>query len=250
MAIIKMIMNVSCFPDDKEKLDSTVAHRESPVTSADEKSHGKDTGGRGVLSRVLHLAQRFLWDPISRQREDKKTKAPSRIQTQSPVSGRGFKSKTSASLSQAQIRARRRSQHRGGTLQPVLEGNHEVAPSVFTDAKRTCRSNENFKRSGTGPIGKVGHRGSDHSLIQPLRVRSMRLLRSKEAKSSTNVSLRSSVLPPTLRSTTLPPVSTPPASQTQEQAVHITPRMAFLNELSSRHQSSVPFNNTRESTLI
>lgn len=237
-------------PGHSEDADSTSAQKENAATPSGEKATEKDSGSRGVLSRFLHLAQRFLLDPLSRQREDKKTKAQSRSQPRSPASRRGFRSKTSASLTQAQIRARRRSQHRGGTLQSIAEGNRDVPESVYTDAKRSCRSNENFKRSGSAPIGKVSHRRSNHSLIPALRVRSLRVSRSNKDALKENDPLPSSVLPPTLRSTTSS-TSAPTASHplhTQQQRV--SPSMAFLNELSSRHQTSVPFNTVRESALI
>ncbi|XP_055078594.1 uncharacterized protein si:ch211-266k8.4 isoform X2 [Periophthalmus magnuspinnatus] len=220
-----------------------------------------DSVGKGVLSRVLHLAQRFLLEPIGRQREDKKTRTQSGSQPQSPSSGQGIRGKTSASLTQAQIRARRRSQHRGGTLQPVTERNGtDVTPSSTADAKKSFRSNDNFKRTGTGSSGKGSRRRSNHSLIHPLRVRSLRLLKSNPLKQN---SPTSPVLPPTLQSFTLSPASTPPAStpsasthpastpsQGQEQARLVNSTKAFLNELSSRHQTSAPFNNVRESALI
>lgn len=234
-------------PENSEKFDSVSSQkRNKAVESSGEKPSVKDSGGRGVLGHVLHLAQRFLLNPISRQREDKKSKSQTTIQPQSPPSGPGFKNRTSASLTQAQMRSRRRSQRRGGTLQPVMKGNTDAAPSVSAEEKTSCRSNENLKRSGTGPIGKVSHRCSNHSLVRPLRIRSLCLSRSTKDSGKQNVPLTSTVLPPSLRST--PPAFRP--SQTQGQAGHITSRMAFLNELSSRHQSSVPFNTVRESSLI
>ncbi|KAK7892052.1 hypothetical protein WMY93_024015 [Mugilogobius chulae] len=161
--------------------DPPSAQNENALPSSSE----KDSGGRGVLSRVLHMAKRFLLDPINRQREDKKSSSVS----WSPASGRGIRSKTSASLTQVQIRARRRSQHRSGTV-----GNStDVATSSSSDGRRSCRSNENFKRSDTGPHGG-GSRRSNHSLIQPLRVRSLRLLRSNK-DSMKNTPNSTSVLP-------------------------------------------------------
>ncbi|XP_055011507.1 uncharacterized protein si:ch211-266k8.4 [Boleophthalmus pectinirostris] len=246
--------------DQGEKQHPTAALNENELPSSSDGINERDSGGRGVLSRVLHLAQRFLLDPIGLQREDKKTRAQSRSQPLSPASGRSIRSKTSASLTQTQIRTRRRSQHRGGNLQPVTEGNGtDVTPPSTADAKRSFRSNENFKRALSGPNGKGSHRRSNHSLIQPLRVRSLRLLRSNK----NNPPSPSSVLPPTLRSAALTPPSTPLATipsastpsactptQAQERARPINNRRAFLNELSSRHQTCAPFSNVRESALI
>lgn len=236
--------------DHCEKQDATPALKENVLASSGEKTPVKDSGAKSVLSRVLHLAQRYLLDPMGRQRDDKLPAAQTKSQQCSPVSGRVFRSRTSASI--AQIRWRRRSQQRAGTLQPAVEANSDVPTSISVDGKRECRSNENFKRSASGPISKTSRRHSNHSLNQPLGVRSRLLLRSNKDTLKQNPQ-PSSALPPTLRSSTLPPASSPSASNPPhgwERSKQDTPRTAFLNELSSRHQTSVLFSSVRESALI
>ncbi|XP_035520322.1 uncharacterized protein si:ch211-266k8.4 [Morone saxatilis] len=229
--------------------------------SEGEKPTEKDsvTRAKGVLTRVMRLAQRYLLDPMGRQRvEEKGSQTQTKPRQRSPAPGRVFKSRTSASLTQAQIRSRRRSQQRGRAQQPVVQGSSgdvTVAPVTVTDTAgyiKTDRSEQTFKRSGTGPVGKVAHLCSNHSLVQPVRVKSLRLLRnSKNTLSQTPPA--SSILPSTLRSATLPPTSSipsPPSSSGDQQKQQDTPRTALIKELSSRHQTSVPFRNTRESKLI
>ncbi|XP_051238038.1 TBC1 domain family member 10B [Dicentrarchus labrax] len=217
------------------------------------------TRAKGVLTRVMRLAQRYLLDPMGRQRvEEKGSQTQTKPRQRSPAPGRVFKSRTSASLTQAQIRSRRRSQQRGRAQQPLVQGSSgdvTVAPVIVTDTAgyiKTDRSEQTFKRSGTGPVGKVAHLRSNHSLVQPVRVKSLRLLRnSKNTLSQTPPA--SSILPSTLRSATLPPSSSipsPPSSSGDQQTLQDTPRTALIKELSSRHQTSVPFRNTRESKLI
>ncbi|XP_041795583.1 rab GTPase-activating protein 1 isoform X2 [Chelmon rostratus] len=235
--------------------------------SEGEKLTEKDsvTRAKGVLTRVMRLAQRYLLDPMGRQRAEEKG---SQIQTvprqRSPAPGRVFRSRTSASLTQAQIRSRRRSQQRGGAQQPVAQGSSgdvTMAPVTVTDTTgymKTDRSEQTFKRIGTGPVGKLAQRRSNRSLVQPIRVKSLRLLRNgKNPPSQTPTS--SSILPSSLCSSTRPPStfilsSSPPSSsalQSEDQRKQQdTTRTAFIKELSSRHQTSVPLSNTRESKLI
>lgn len=62
------------------------------------------TGAKSVLSRVLHLAQRYLLDPMGRQRvEVKSSQTQAKPRQHSPAPGRVFRSRTSASLTQAQV---------------------------------------------------------------------------------------------------------------------------------------------------
>ncbi|XP_027128149.1 TBC1 domain family member 10A isoform X1 [Larimichthys crocea] len=222
-----------------------------PTPSDGEKPAEKDsvTRAKSVLTRVVRLAQRYLLAPMGRQRaEEKQTKPRQR----SPAPGRVFRSRTSASLT-AQVRSRRRSQQRGGAQRPAAQGSS--GDVTVTDP---ARSEQTFKRSSTGPVGKAAHRRSNHSLVQPMRVKSLRLLRNnKNPQSQTPPS--SSVLPPSLRSSSLPPSSSirssgPPSSGAAQsgdlQKQEDTARTAFIRELSSRHQTSVPFRNSRESKLI
>uniref|UniRef100_A0A671TZL2 Si:ch211-266k8.4 n=2 Tax=Sparus aurata TaxID=8175 RepID=A0A671TZL2_SPAAU len=235
--------------------------------SEGEKPPEKDsvTRAKGVLTRVMRLAQRYLLDPMGRQRAgEKASQTQTRSRQRSPAPGRVFRSRTSASLTQAQIRSRRRSQHRGGAQRTMVQGSSgdvTVAPVSVTDTAgnmKTDRSEQPFRRTGTGPSSMVAHRRSNHSLVQPVRHKSLRILRcDKNPPSQTPLS--SSVLPPSLRSSTLPPSSSisrsspPPSSARQcgdQQTQQDSPRTALIKELSSRHQTSVPFRNTRESKLI
>ncbi|XP_071390513.1 carabin-like [Centroberyx affinis] len=258
----------------KEPLPSQVTEgKEKENVSApseEEKKPEKDsvTGAKSVLARVLRLAQRYLLDPVGRQRvEEKGSQTQARPRQSSPAPGRFFKSRTSASLTQAQIRTRRRSQQRGGSHQPVVRGASGdviVAPSAVTDTDggvQEDRPERTFRRAGTGPVGKVARRRSNNGLIQPLRVKSLRLLRSGKNPPPQTPPSSSSVLPSSLRSSTLPPSSSSsiPSSQGSESFAspggtepkqQDTPRTALIKELSSRHQTSVPFRNVRESKLI
>ncbi|XP_049430927.1 uncharacterized protein si:ch211-266k8.4 [Epinephelus fuscoguttatus] len=228
--------------------------------SEGEKTTEKDsvTGAKSVLTRVIRLAQRYLLDPMGRKRvEATSSQTQTKPRQRSPAPGRVFRSRTSASLTQAQIRSRRRSQQRGAAQQPVVQGSSGDV-TVTDTAGKTHRSEQTFKRTGTGPVGKLASRHSNHSLVQPIRVKSLRLLRnSKNSPSQTPPS--SSVLPSSLRSSTLPPSSSilsssPPSSSApqseDQQKQQDTPRTALIKELSSRHQTSVPFRNTRESKMI
>lgn len=94
----------------------------------------------------------------------------------------------------------------------------------------------NFKRAGTGPAVKAARRRSNHSVIQPIRVKSLHLLRSKKNLLNQNPP-SSSVLPSSLRSSTLPPSSSIPSSSPpspsaaqsrKQQTQHDTPRTALI----------------------
>ncbi|XP_073328473.1 uncharacterized protein [Pagrus major] len=247
---------------------SRQTEKENVLTPSErEKPTEKDsvTRAKGVLTRVMRLAQRYLLDPMGRQRaEEKASQTQTRSRQRSPAPGRVFRSRTSASLTQAQIRSKRRSQHRGGAQRPMVQGSSgdvTVAPVSVTDTAgymKTDRSEQPFRRTGTGPAGMVTHRRSNHSLVQPIRHKSLHVLRyDKNPQSQTPPS--SSILLPSLRSSTLPPSSSiscsspPPSSAPQsrdQQKQQDSPRTALIKELSSRHQTSVPFRNTRESKLI
>ncbi|XP_040894084.1 rab GTPase-activating protein 1 [Toxotes jaculatrix] len=224
--------------------------------SEGEKHTEKDSvaGAKSVLTRVMRLAQRYLLDPMGRQRaEEKSSQTQAKSRQRSPALGRVFRSRTSASQTQAQVRSSRRSQPRGRAHQPVVQG-PDGDVTVTDTAGKTDRSEKTFRRAGTGPVGKVARHHSNHSI----RVRSLRLLRS--GKNPLNQAPpSSSVLPSSLRSSALPPLSSiqspsPPSSSASRSGEphkqQDTPRMAFIKELSSKHQISVPVRNVRESTLI
>lgn len=63
------------------------------------------TGARSVLTRFMRVAQRYLLDPMGRQRvEEKGSQTQAKPRHRSPAPGRVFKSRTSASLTQAQVK--------------------------------------------------------------------------------------------------------------------------------------------------
>ncbi|XP_076590118.1 uncharacterized protein LOC143322667 [Chaetodon auriga] len=227
--------------------------------SEGEKPTEKDsvTRAKGVLTRVMRLAQRYLLDPMGRQRsEEKGSQMQTMPRQRSPAPGRVFRSRTSSSLTQAQIRSRRQSQHRGGAQRSVVQGSSgdvTVAPVTVTDTAgymKTDRSEQTFKRTGTGPVGRLAQRHTNHNPVQPVRVKTLRLLRNgKHPLSQTPPS--SSILPSSLNSSTHPPSPSSSALQSEDQQTQRdTTRTAFIKELSSRHQTSVPFSTTRESKLI
>lgn len=60
---------------------------------------------KGVLTRVVRLAQRYLLDPMGRQRaEEKASQTQTKPRQCSPPPGRVIRSRTSASLTQAQVK--------------------------------------------------------------------------------------------------------------------------------------------------
>ncbi|KAM4573760.1 uncharacterized protein PAE49_008494 [Odontesthes bonariensis] len=232
----------------------TETERENLSTSRDaEKTSSKDSapGPLSVLTRVLRMAQRYIFDPMGGQQvEEKTSQTQAKPRQRSP--GRVFRSRTSASLPHAQTRSRRRSQQKSGAHQPAVQGTVSVREAA--GCGKTERCEQTFKRSGAGPSGKVAHRRSNHSIIHHVRAKSLRLLRN--GKGPPNQTPLSSVLPSSLRSSTLPPSSSIPAASLQSSKApqseehHLTPNTAVIKELSSRHQTSAPFGNARESKLI
>ncbi|XP_005449415.1 TBC1 domain family member 10B [Oreochromis niloticus] len=223
--------------------------------SVGEKTTEKVTlpGAVNILTRVMRLAQRHLLDPMGRQRVEKKTsQTQAAPRQQSPATGRFCRSRTSASLTQAQIRSRRRTQQRGVTNQPVVqESSDDVTVGDAEDCEKTEGSEQTLKRSGTGPVGKVAHGRSNHS-----RVKSFRLLPSvKSPVKQAPPPSSSSVPASSVCSSTLPSIRSPPSSlqlssvpKSGEQ--NDSPRTALIKELSSRQQNSFPFRKAKESKLI
>ncbi|KAM9753436.1 uncharacterized protein ACNS7B_006722 isoform 2-T2 [Menidia menidia] len=228
----------------KATLSSPVGpEKESENLSSCEAEKTSAPGPLSLLTRVVRMAQRYFLDPSGRQNVQEKSSQPETAPRQrSP--GCGFRSRTSASLPHAQSRG----QQKGGVPPPVAQGAVPVRGAAGRGKPERCE--QTLKRPGAGPSAKVAHRRSNHSIIHHVRARSLRLLRN--GKGPLNHTPPSSVLPPSLRSSTLPPSSSTPscpqsinAPQREEQ--HNT---ALIKELSSRHQSSVPFRNVRESKLI
>ncbi|KAK5928550.1 hypothetical protein CgunFtcFv8_013604 [Champsocephalus gunnari] len=219
--------------------------------SEGEKKTDSITGAKTLLSRMMLMAQRYLLDPMGRQKAEEKTsQTQANPRQRASTLGRVFKGRISASLTQAQMRAKRQSQLRRGRAQQAGvqggSGDITVAPVTVTDtAGNTDRSEQTFRRTSTGPVGKGAGRRSNHSLKHPMRVKSLNLLlNSRSPLRQTHPSSCSSILPP---SSPGPPSSNGAESRDQQKD---TPRTALIKELSSRHQSSVPFRNVRESKLI
>lgn len=202
-------------------------------------------GAVNILTRVMRLAQRHLLDPMGRQRVEKKSsQTQAAPRQQSPATGRFCRSRTSASLTQAQIRSRRRTQQRGVTNQPIVqESSDDVTVGDAEDCEKTEGSEQTLKRSGTGPVGKVAHGRSNHS-----RVKSFRLLPS--VKSPVKQAPASSVCSSTLPSIRSPPSSLQLSSVPKSGEQNDSPRTALIKELSSRQQNSFPFRKAKESKLI
>ncbi|XP_074533292.1 uncharacterized protein LOC141796205 [Halichoeres trimaculatus] len=225
--------------------------RKENVSAPSEGETGEDSGAgvKRVLSRVLHLAQRYLLNPVSRQgAEDKGSQTQAKPKQRSPA--QVFRSRTTASLTQVQIRSRRRSQRRGKAQQAAVVssgGDLTEASQTVTDTA-AGKDDRNRKRTGTGPVGRVTSFRSKN--VQPTRVKSLHLPRKgKNLPSQTPDS--SSAL--TCTCPQLPSIQSPPfrANQNEDRQMQSdTPRTALLKELSARHQSSFPFQDTRESVLI
>ncbi|XP_035499601.2 TBC1 domain family member 10B [Scophthalmus maximus] len=228
----------------------------APALSAGGKSAEKDSvaGAKSVLTRVMRLAQRYLSNPMGRQRaEEKSSQTHSKPRQRSPAPGRVFRSRTSASQTKAQIRSRRRSQQGGGRAppqqqqqQPVQESSSgDVTATEAAGCGKTDSAEQTFQRAATGPVGRVARHHSNHNI----RVKSLRLLRNgKNPLNQSPPSSSSSVPPSSLRSSTLPPLSSAPSSNplsSEQTKQRDAPRMAFSKEFSSRHQTRF-----RESTLI
>nr|XP_019959712.1 PREDICTED: EVI5-like protein [Paralichthys olivaceus] len=248
---------------EKQTASTSIQIREdeenAPALSEGGKTTGKDsvTRAKSVLTRVMRLAQRYLIDPMGRQRtEEKSSQAQVKPRQRSPAPGRVFRSRTAASLTKAQIRSKRRSQQEGRAHQPTVQGSGgDVTVTDTASGGKSDRAEQTFKRAATGPVGKAARHHAHHSI----RVKSLRLLRHGKNPSNQTPLPSSSFPPSSLCSSTLRPLSSstasnPPSSGASqsgpEPKQQDTPRMAFIRELSSRHQISVPFRNARESTLI
>ncbi|KAG7256062.1 hypothetical protein CRUP_019189 [Coryphaenoides rupestris] len=141
------------------------------------------------------------------------------------------------------------------------------APTPGMDAAAAAAANKEdrpermFKRAVTGPVGKVARRRSNSNigLAQPTRAKSFGHPQdSPSALSRRGATLRSATLrSAAVRSATLPASTPPPpwrppppAGSVRRTQLPDTPRTALIRELSSRHQSMVPFRSQRESQLI
>ncbi|XP_059916716.1 TBC1 domain family member 10A isoform X1 [Gadus macrocephalus] len=245
--------------DEEHKEKENIA---TPSQQEQKAGKGAVGGAKGVLTRLMRLAQRNLLDPATRWRAERKTPA----RPTSPVPGPfHHKGRVSASLTKARAKSRRRCMHRGGSHCTPVGGASDdvaVAPTPGMDAavaNKEVRPERAFKRTSTGPVGKVARRRSNSGVVQPIRAKSFQSPGSVKptARDTRRPAPSSSALPPSLRSVTFPactPPSRRPASSAQpgvgRPATPATPRTALIRELSSRHQSMVPFRNAQESQLI
>ncbi|XP_034033101.1 TBC1 domain family member 10A [Thalassophryne amazonica] len=246
--------------DDCLKRTSAEPSVEENIPSEADRMTEKDsTGAKSVLTKVLGLARQYLLDPVGRPRVQAVSQTQVGPKPNSPTPRRVFSHRTSASITQSQIRLRRRSQQRGRANPPLVPATASdanaaaVTAADSTSRAKIDRSQSTFRSSCIGPIGKVArHR----SLVQPIRVKSLCSQRNAK-KPVTQYSPTSSVLPPSLRlsvqSSCLPsshPSGSFDSSSRDQEKQQDSPRTALIRELSSRHQSSVPFRNLRESKLI
>ncbi|XP_008409925.1 uncharacterized protein LOC103466246 [Poecilia reticulata] len=218
--------------------------------SGAKKTSEKDTvpGGVSLLTRVLRMAHRGLLSPLGRQGVEEKCSQTLAVpRHQSP--GCMFRRRASASFTQAQVRLKRQSKQKSSIHQPAGQGSSgEVAVAPVTGTKpagcgKSERYQQTFERSGTGSVGKVTHRRSNHTIRNHARAKSHCLPQNE--KSSVDQNPNSSViLSSTIHS------SPQPTSASQSGEPHETFNAALIRELSSRHQTGLPFTNARESKLI
>ncbi|XP_075898871.1 uncharacterized protein LOC142899250 [Nelusetta ayraudi] len=203
---------------------------------------------KGVLTRVVRLAQRYLVNPMSKQRSEEKGASQRQTKPRQHSPRRVNRSRVSASLTQAQIKTRK-TQQGGGAHPPVAAANGgdvTVAPVAVKDAGgylKADRADPAFQRADTVPAHKAARRRSSHGPVQPTRVKSLHVVRNRKKPSQSATS--SSTLPPS-SSSTHPPRPAPCDAPHQLEAA----RSALIKELSCRHQTSVPFRDIRESQLI
>lgn len=200
---------------------------------------------KGVLTRVVRLAQRYLVNPM-RSEEKGASQRQTKPRQHSPR--RASRSRVSASLTQTQIKTRK-TQLRGGGAHPPGDAANTcditAAPVPVEDAAgcvEADRWDQPFQRSGTVPVHKAARRRSSRGPAQPARVKSLHALRNRKKPSQSGTT--SSTLPPP--SSAQPPRTAPCSAPHQLEAA----RSALVKELSCRHQTSVPFRNIRESQLI
>ncbi|CAL8263351.1 unnamed protein product [Merluccius merluccius] len=132
-------------------------------------------GSKSVLTRVLRLAQRYLLDPAARRWAEQKTQPRQTSPAPGPLH---HKSRVSTSLTKARAKSRRRSMQRCVSHCTPVRGATDdvaVAPTPGMDAafaNKEDRPQRVFKRTGTGPVGKVARRRSNNGHVQPIRAKS------------------------------------------------------------------------------
>ncbi|KAF7663202.1 hypothetical protein LDENG_00216570, partial [Lucifuga dentata] len=112
-----------------------------PDPSERDMATGNDsvTGAKSVFFRVFCLAQRYFLGPMGLQKVEEKS-SQARPRHDSPAARQVFKNQTSASLTQAQIRSRRRSQRRHGSHQPAIQETSSDVTVTFGTVTDTTAS--------------------------------------------------------------------------------------------------------------
>ncbi|XP_023180795.1 TBC1 domain family member 8B-like [Xiphophorus maculatus] len=225
--------------------------------SGGKKTSKKDTVPEGVslMTRVMRMVHRHLLSPLGRQGVEEKCSQTLAVpRHRSP--GHVFRSRASASFTQAQVRLKRQSKQKSSTNQPEGQGSGgEVAVAPVTGKKlagcgKSERYQQTFKRSGTGSVGKVAHRRSNHTIHLHARAKSRRLPQNEKSSVDQNPN-SSAILSSTLPRSSSPTPSSPQSTNaSQSGEPHETINAALIRELSSRHQTSLPFLNARGSKLI
>ncbi|XP_029523419.1 carabin isoform X1 [Oncorhynchus nerka] len=184
------------------------------------------SGVKHVFTRLVRMAQCYLLDKDCQSGDSK----PSPSQGSSARRRSSKASRTTSSITQSQIRAKRSqkgvsqqgsvSQTRGGTL----PGSTPDSDGSVKDSRPEPAA---FRRMGSGPVGRVARRRSS----LPPRVESLRLLRTRTPQSP----------------------SPSPSSPAQTLA-HQRRKTALSRELPSRchclNKTTNPLRNTQESQLI
>ncbi|XP_031657829.1 uncharacterized protein si:ch211-266k8.4 isoform X3 [Oncorhynchus kisutch] len=184
------------------------------------------SGVKNVFTRLVRMAQCYLLDKDCQSGDSK----PSPSHGSSARRRSSKASRTTSSITQSQIRAKRSqkgmsqqgsvSQTRGGTL----PGSTPDSDGLVKDSRPEPAA---FRRMGSGPVGRVARRRSS----LPPRVESLRLLRTRTPQSP----------------------SPSPSSPAQTLA-HQRRKTALSRELPSRchclNKTTNPLRNTQESQLI
>nr|XP_054589361.1 TBC1 domain family member 8B isoform X1 [Nothobranchius furzeri] len=216
--------------DDASSSQIGTGNERNDPTVSSEGEKTTEKGAVGLLTRVMRTAQRYLFSRAGVEDESPQTPGMSSQRRSGRVSRRW----TSAPLTRAQVRWKNQQRSLGGRVATT-----PVAVQASPDGGGAERSDQTLKRSA--PVGRTVHRRSNHSIIHHVRSKSNRLLRNGKG-----TSIQTPDLPSYQLSSTHPASSMSSCPPEQRE----TARMALIRELSSRHQTSVPFRNVRESKLI
>ncbi|XP_041694176.2 TBC1 domain family member 10B isoform X2 [Coregonus clupeaformis] len=207
--------------EQQESVDGPTLEAKNPV-----RKDSSASGVKNVFTRLVRMAQCYLLDKGCKSGDSKP--CPSR-----GTSARHRSSKAS-SLTQSQIRTKRRSQKGVSQQGSVSRTKGQTLPSPTPDSDGPVKDRPEpaaFRRMGSGPVGRVARRRSS----LPLRVESLRLLRTRTPQSPS-------------------PLSSPPPSSPAPSLTHQSRKTALSRELSSRcnclNKTTNPLRNTQESQLI